>query len=114
MAEVAAIYVDVIIFKNRYNALKFTIDGVADLTGWTARYTVAQNRGGTALIDKSTADDIEFSGVDVLVDIWPANTAAIDQGSNFYHELTLIDSENNPRVAAYGDESVVRDVTDIS
>ena len=114
MAEVAAKKVSVILFKNRYNALKFTIDGVANLSGWTARYTVSAFRGESALIDKSTADDIEFDGVDVLVDIWPANTTAIDQGTNFYHELTLIDSESNPRVAAYGDDCVVRDVTNIS
>ena len=114
MAGVAAKRVSVILFKNRYNALKFTIDGVANLSGWTARYTVSENRGAAALVDKSTSDDIEISGVDVLVDIWPANTAAIDQGANYYHELTLIDPESNPRVAAYGDHCVVRDVTDIS
>ncbi len=116
MAEVAAIYVDVIIFKNRYNSLKFTIDGVANLNGWTARWTLAANRGAAALIDKSTSDDIDIptDGVDVFVDVWPANSSAIDQGTSFYHELTLIDSESNPRVAAYGDACEVRDVTDIS
>ena len=114
MAEVAAKEVSIILFKNRYNGLKFTIDGVANLSGWTARYTVAEVRGGTALINKSTSDDISFDGVNVFVDIWPANTTAINQGSNYYHELTLIDPESNPRVAVYGDDCVVRDVTNIS
>ena len=110
----AAKVVNATLFKNRYNGLKFTIDGVENLIGWTARYTLSAFRGGSALIDKSTADDISFDGVDVFVDIWPANTSAISQGVSFYQELTLIDNESNPRVAAYGDSCVIRDVTNIS
>ncbi len=114
MAEAAAIRTNIIVFKNRYNSLKFTIDGVENLIGWTARWTLSQSPGSAALIDKSTADDIEIIGVDVFVDIWPANSSSIDQGMSYYHELTLIDDESNPRMAAYGDDCQVRDVTDIT
>lgn len=115
----AAVEESFTLFKGRYNALKFTVEGVSDLDaeGWEARWTFSENPGASGaavLIDKSDNDDISFSNDKVYVDIFPGDMSGIGLGNDFYHELTLIDDNGNPRVAAYGDKCIVRDTTDIS
>lgn len=109
----AAIETDYILFKNRYNALKFTVDGVENLSGWSARWTMAPVAGDPTVIDKSDEDDIEIIGVDVYVDIWPADTSSLT-GQVYYQELTLEDTEGNQRVASYADTILLRETSDIS
>ena len=115
----AAVNTSFTLFKGRYNALKFTVEGVSDLDaeGWEARWTFSENAGATGgdiLIDKSDNDDISFSNDKVYVDIFPADMGSITPGPGYYHELTLIDDNGNPRVAAYGDNCIVRNTTDIT
>lgn len=117
----AATNVSFILFKNRYNGLKFEVlGGVTDLEGdgWKARWTLSTHPGATGgdiLIDKDSESlgEITFEDNFVFVDIMPGDTDALDPGGNYYQELTLIDDNDNPRVASYGDNCILRDTTDL-
>ncbi len=110
----AAIVKNFTLFKNRYNPIQFTVMGVPNLVGWKVRWTLAPLAGESTVIDKdSDVEDVEINGVVVSIDIWPANTSELDTGT-YYHELTLIDPDDNERVAAFGNEVILRDTSDIS
>ena len=113
---IAAKSVRITLFKSRYNPLKITIDGVDNLSGWTAQWVFSESlsSGGATLIEKTTSDDISIDGVVVYVDIWPSDTVSIDPSNTYYHELTLFDTESNPRVAVYGDDCILRDTVTLT
>ncbi len=102
---------DIILWKNRFRVLQFTVstEGVVDLDGYSAYWAISGDAGTSILLQKSTADDIELDELKVLISIYPEDLENIIAGT-YYHELKLVDGENNPFQGAIG-ECLIKKVT---
>ncbi len=105
----AKINQNMILWRDRFRVIQFTIEEVADLEGYSAYWAMSDEEGTTAHLQKSTADDIEIDDVKVLVSFYPSDFETIAAGE-YYHELLLYDGENNPIQSVTGIVDL-RDVT---
>ncbi len=108
----AALEQNIIIFKNRYELLQFTVDGVEDLIGFEAHWTVSANPGSSPVITKSTeggTPKITIDNLKVIVTIDEGDFSSETAGI-YYHELVLINDESKVKQGAIGDVDL-RDVT---
>ena len=101
----ASLEQDIIIFKDRYHVLQFTVDGVEDLIGFEAHWAMSENPGDSPTITKSTeggSPKISIEGVKVLVIIDEGDFSG-DPAGDYYHELVLIDDDGKIRQGAVGE-----------
>lgn len=92
-------------WKGNYRELNFTIEDVDSAEGCTAEWACAELE--TSLVNEieksteSTPAGITIAGKVVTVILDPADTASMDAG-NYYHELRLVDTDDNPSTPAIG------------
>lgn len=92
-------------FKSRFRQVVFFIEDVDTLTGFKAYWGMAENETSAPLVSKSSegvAPGIELSGQDVIVTLDPADTTSLVP-AKYYHELKLIDINENPLTPAIGE-----------
>lgn len=108
----ASIEQDIILFKHRYHVIQFTVDGVTDLIGYGARWTISETPGSTPFTTKSTegtSPKITIDGLKILVVIDEGDLTTATAGE-WYHELTIIDDMSKLIQGAVG-VADLRDVT---
>ncbi len=97
----AKIEQDLILWRDRFRVIQFTIEEVSDLIGYSANWAMSNRAGSTSHLSKALGGDIEIDDVKVLVSFYPSDFENIAEGE-YYHELLLYDGEGNPIQAATG------------
>ncbi len=97
----AKINQNVILWRDRFRVVQFTIEEVEDLEGYTAEWAMSASAGSSALVSKSTSDDVEIDDVKVFVTFYPSDFTSTS-ADEYYHELLLYDGEGNPIQAVTG------------
>lgn len=108
----ASLNQNIIVFKNRYHIIQFTVDGVEDLIGFSAYWAVSSTAGGSPIITKSTeggTPKITFDALKIIIVIDESDFTSETAGK-FYHELVLVDDASKVIQGSIG-EVDLRDVT---